>query len=60
MGSVGAFGWGGAYYTTYWVDPAERLVAVFMTQLLPAGGLDLQAKFKTLVYQSIVDSHERR
>jgi CubicO group peptidase (beta-lactamase class C family) len=60
MGSVGAFGWGGAYYTTYWVDPAERLVAVFMTQLLPAGGLDLQAKFKTLVYQSIIDSHERR
>ena len=35
-GSVGAFGWGGAYHTVYWVDPAERLVAVFMTQLLPA------------------------
>ena len=60
MGSVGAFGWGGAYYTTYWVDPAERLVAVFMTQLLPAGGLDLQAKFKTLVYQSIVESREKK
>lgn len=59
-GSVGAFGWGGAYFTTYWVDPAERLVAVFMTQLLPAGGLDLQTKFKTLVYQSIVDSYEKR
>lgn len=60
MGTVGAFGWGGAYFTTYWVDPAERLVAVFMTQLLPAGGLDLQTKFETLVYQSIVDSYARR
>jgi CubicO group peptidase (beta-lactamase class C family) len=60
MGSIGAFGWGGAYYTTYWVDPAERLVVVFMTQLLPAGGLDLQTKFRTLVYQSIVDSREKR
>jgi len=60
MGSVGAFGWGGAYYTTYWVDPVEHLVAVFMTQLLPAGGLDLQGKFKTLVYQSIVASYEKR
>ncbi len=60
LGSVGAFGWGGAYYTTYWVDPAEKLVAVFMTQLLPAGGLDLQTKFKTLVYQAIVDSYEKR
>ena len=58
-GSVGAFGWGGAYYTTYWVDPVEKLVAVFMTQLLPAGAIDLQGKFKAMVYQSIVDSYER-
>jgi CubicO group peptidase (beta-lactamase class C family) len=55
-GSVGAYGWGGAYHTTYWVDPAEKLVAVFMTQLLPATGSDAQAKFKALVYQSIVGS----
>jgi CubicO group peptidase (beta-lactamase class C family) len=58
-GSVGAFGWGGAYYTTYWVDPVEKLVAIFMTQLLPAGAIDLQDKFKAMVYQSIVDSYER-
>jgi len=55
-GSVGAYGWGSAYHTTYWVDPAEKLVAVFMTQLLPATGSDAQAKFKALVYQSIVGS----
>ena len=54
FGSVGAFGWGGAYYTTYWVDPQEELVAVFMSQLLPSGGLDLQQKFRTLVYQAII------
>jgi CubicO group peptidase (beta-lactamase class C family) len=53
-GSVGGFGWGGAYFTTYWVDPQEKLVAVFMTQLLPSGGSDLQQKFRALVYQSIV------
>ena len=53
-GSVGAFGWGGAYYTTFWVDPQEKLVAVLMAQLLPSGGLDLQAKFRALVYQAIV------
>ena len=33
--SVGAFGWGGAYSTQYKVDPTERLVLVFMVQLLP-------------------------
>jgi hypothetical protein len=30
-----------------------------MTQLLPAGAIDLQDKFKVMVYQSIVDSYER-
>lgn len=59
-GSVGAFGWGGAYHTTYWVDPAEKLVAVFMTQLMPATGSDAQAKFKALVYQSIIESYAKR
>jgi CubicO group peptidase (beta-lactamase class C family) len=54
FGSVGEFSWGGAYYTSYWADPQEKLVALFMAQLLPSGGLDLQGKFRTLVYQSIV------
>lgn len=56
LGSVGAYGWGGAYYTTYWVDPAEELVAVMMTQLRPSGGIGLQERFNNLVYQSIVRS----
>jgi CubicO group peptidase (beta-lactamase class C family) len=59
-GTVGAFGWGGAYHTTYWVDPVEKIVAVFMTQLLPATGSDAQAKFKVLVYQSIIESYGGR
>jgi CubicO group peptidase (beta-lactamase class C family) len=54
LGSEGAFGWGGAYHTNYWVDPREKLVALVMTQLLPAGGSDLHDRFRTLVYQSIV------
>ncbi len=61
-GSVGSFGWGGAYFTTYWVDPAEKLVAVFMTQVLPvpAGLADLQNKFRTLVYQAIERSYSQK
>jgi len=55
LGSVGAFGWGGAYYTTYWVDPVEKMVCVLMTQLLPARDIDLQQKFQALVYQAIAD-----
>ena len=54
MDSAGAFGWGGAYFSTYWADPEQELVAVFLAQLIPARGLDLQAKFRNLVYQSII------
>ncbi|GAB4232117.1 MAG: serine hydrolase domain-containing protein [Acidobacteriota bacterium] len=54
-GSEGAFGWGGAYHTVYWVDPQEELVAVLMCQLLPATGSDLHGKFRSLVYQAVVD-----
>ena len=54
-GSTGEFGWGGAYHTTYWVDPREELVVVHMTQLVPAGTVDDQAKVRALVYQAIVD-----
>ena len=54
-GSAGEFGWGGAYHTTYWVDPQEELVVVHLTQLLPATGVDDQAKVRALVYQAIAD-----
>jgi CubicO group peptidase (beta-lactamase class C family) len=53
-GSVGQFGWGGAYHTSYWVDPAQEMVAVLMTQLLPSEGSTLHDTFRALVYASIV------
>lgn len=54
-GSVGEYGWGGAYHSTYWVDPVEELVVVYLAQLLPAGDIDDHRKLRTLVYQAIVD-----
>jgi len=53
-GSVGDFGWLGAYHSIYWVDPVERLVVVYLTQLTPTGGLDDQLKLRSLVYGAIV------
>ncbi|HUF75652.1 MAG TPA: serine hydrolase domain-containing protein [Longimicrobiales bacterium] len=55
-GSVGEFGWGGAYHSTYWADPVEDLVVVYLTQVIPAQGLDDQAKLRALVYASITES----
>ncbi|MCE8002888.1 serine hydrolase domain-containing protein [Billgrantia ethanolica] len=34
-GVPGRFGWDGAFGTSWWVDPKERMVGVFMTQRRP-------------------------
>jgi CubicO group peptidase (beta-lactamase class C family) len=52
LNSVGGFGWGGAYGSWYRVDPDERLVIVFMIQLMP-DKTDIREKFPTLVYQAL-------
>jgi CubicO group peptidase (beta-lactamase class C family) len=54
-GSVGEFGWGGAYHSSYWVDPKKELVVVYFTQLLPARDVDDHDKLRTLIYQAIMD-----
>lgn len=54
-GSVGDLAWGGAASTGFWVDPAEELTSVFMTQLLPSSTYPLRAELRQLVYQAIVD-----
>ncbi len=53
-GSVGEYHWGGAYGTTFWIDPAEELVAVLMIQLRPVNH-PYRDEFRGLVYQAIVD-----
>ena len=52
-GSEGVYGWGGAYHSSYWVDPQEELVVVYLAQLIPAGNLDDHARFRALVYQAV-------
>ena len=53
LATVGSYGWGGAYGSTYLVDPAERMILLFMVQQLPNRS-DVPAKFPTLVYQALV------
>jgi CubicO group peptidase (beta-lactamase class C family) len=54
MAGLGAFGWGGAYGTTYEVDRLSRLVMVLMIQQMP-NATDIQTKFSNVVYQAIVN-----
>jgi CubicO group peptidase (beta-lactamase class C family) len=54
-GSEGDFYWGGAASTAFWIDPAEDLFAVFMTQLFPSMAYPFRAQLRALVYQAIDD-----
>jgi CubicO group peptidase (beta-lactamase class C family) len=54
-GSPGECGWGGMASTAYWVDPAEDLVVVMMTQLIPSSRYPLRRELRVLAYQAIVD-----
>jgi CubicO group peptidase (beta-lactamase class C family) len=54
-GAVGQYGWGGAYGSTYWVDPKEELVVVYFTQVRPGGVVRDQLTLRSLVYQALKD-----
>lgn len=55
LSSKGEFAWGGAASTAFWVDPAEELCVIFLTQLLPSSTHPIRPELKQLVYQSLVD-----
>jgi CubicO group peptidase (beta-lactamase class C family) len=54
IGSTGEFYWGGAASTIFWVDPAEELVVIFMTQLMPSGTFNFRGQLKSLVYPALL------
>ena len=54
LGSLGTCSWGGMASTTFWIDPVEALIGVFMTQLVGADS-PFQAQFRTLTYQALTE-----
>lgn len=54
--SRGEFYWGGAYSTAFFVDPAEGLTMVFMTQLYPSSTYPVRRQLKTLIYAALTES----
>lgn len=53
--NAGAFDWGGMFATMYWVDPKEKLVALFYRNIYPSRQWGFSDKYKVLVYQAIND-----
>ena len=54
-GSLGEFNWSGLAGTTFWVDPTEDMIGLYMVQMLPPRHSDGDLQFKRLAYQSIAD-----
>jgi CubicO group peptidase (beta-lactamase class C family) len=55
-GSVGSYSWGGAASTYFWIDPAEELICIFMTQLLPSTTYPIRRELATLVYSAFTSA----
>ncbi len=51
---TGTYSWGGAASTFFFVDPAEKLTFVFLTQLLPSSTHPIRRELRQLVAQAIV------
>ena len=52
-GNPGDAFWSGMANTFFWCDPREKLIGVFMTQILPAEVYPLQRDIRRLTYEAI-------
>lgn len=53
--AAGEYGWGGMASTAFWIVPAEDLVVVFLTQLVPSSTFDFRGQLKALIHSAIID-----
>jgi CubicO group peptidase (beta-lactamase class C family) len=55
LGSVGSYGWGGAYGTYFFVDPKEDMFGILMIQQNSHSHLNIRVETQSLAEQAIID-----
>ena len=55
LGTPGEYAWGGAASTAFWIDPAEDMAVIMLTQLMPSSTYPIRRELRVLTYQAIVD-----
>ena len=55
IGSVGEYAWGGAASTSFWIDPVEDLIVIFLTQFMPNATFNFRSQLKAIIYPAILD-----
>ncbi|MCY3898001.1 MAG: serine hydrolase [Caldilineaceae bacterium] len=54
-GSIGNYSWSGAASTQFWIDPAEEMLGIFMSQFMPFGHYPVARQFRVAAYQALID-----
>ena len=54
LGSPGEYAWGGMASTTFWVDPAEDLIVLLLTQLTPSSTYPIRRELRVSIYQALL------
>lgn len=52
-GNNGDYFWGGAASTFFWIDPAEDMTVLFLTQLIPSSAWPVRRQLRTLIYAAV-------
>ena len=55
LGSVGSYGWGGAYGTYFFIDPKEDMFGILMIQQNSHSHLNIRVETQSLAEQAIID-----
>ncbi|WP_430912634.1 serine hydrolase domain-containing protein [Methylobacterium sp. sgz302541] len=55
LGTPGEVAWGGVASTAFWIDPAEDMAVVLLTQLVPSSALPIRRELRVLTYAAVVD-----
>lgn len=54
LGTPGEYAWGGAASTYFFIDPAEEMIVMLLTQLMPSSAYPIRRELRVLAYQSII------
>ena len=54
LGSPGEYAWGGMASTAFWADPAEDLIVLLLTQLMPSSAYPIRRELRVLTYQALL------
>ena len=55
IASKGTFSWGGAFGTSFWIDPEKELIGLYMIQLRNHRPMGAKREFGELVYDALVE-----